>query len=738
MVLQREFEKGKEDHWIYRVPVFHKCRRCDVLNQRKRWLDACGTLVSCFCEPPIKFVDVPIKVVTVGIVERAIHSSNIGEKGSEHRAHGTFIKHLVGSAETEEFKQALCAWAPTAMMSFMMMCPNVSRSYRVATLPTAIPKSSAPSECQDSPTAGLSSAALKPDEQEVPPEDFFEDGNPDVIDGKMKMTQLQGDEFGEETRVEGEFYELEPKIGAFQIGPDLISTEVMDSTLNNLKAGLAKRVKPLPFRATISTKRKIDRTVSELIKKVFTPEAIRSWADNHMLDDCKPGKWSTERWHLAVDEAMSETENLIEQTFQIKVNEALPAKGKAPRPIIQCGDKAQVMMKFPVKCFEEILFDYFEDASIKHLPKAEAMERVAKHLAGGLGSRAHRHLVEGDGSAWDSCCGPKIRAMTENRILKHIIQVLGDDPEVPCQWMSEVLNDMDKPKIKGKFKGNGHHLTPITVMIDAIRQSGHAGTSSMNYLVNLVCWLVVIAKEPWKLIGKSKEGVLRKRYESPRDGKTYELLYAFEGDDSAISTTENLLAHDQEIEEIWTSLGFRMKLVFVDKKLTFTGFDFLCNEKGPTGAFVPEIARNIASSSWSCSSLLKMKPKELHQVGAAAMLARACNFKDCGPYSRYFAALGMAHIKKTEDFALGETDALRLGIQVSPSVKEDLQVCLDAADAMDPSMRELVSITAPMSQEDELRLLQADFGTDPFNTRLARDLIPFAVWNPKNFQRSRR
>ena len=62
-------------------------------------------------------------------------------------------------------------------------------------------------------------------------------------------TRLTGDEFGEETRVvdgvDAPFPEA--KFIGHRIGPDLGRVEGFSSTVGNLKAGLAKRVRPLPF-----------------------------------------------------------------------------------------------------------------------------------------------------------------------------------------------------------------------------------------------------------------------------------------------------------------------------------------------------------------------------------------------------------------------------------------------------------------------------------------------------------
>lgn len=694
-------------------------------------INKCETFESLFVdgvEMTSRFdkVDIPIKVHTVGVVERAIHSSAIGEKGSEIRSHGTFISHLTGLEESEVYRQALCSWAPTAMMAFMEVREGVSRRLGKATLFTPLEGSIRGSE--DSSTAPSPSATLKSTD-----DGYHLPANPDCP-GKMDGTQLKGDEYGKEERVIGSAIVHDTKKLATQIGPDIIPTEVMDGTEGNLRAALAKRVQPLPFQADKKMIRKIEKTVDALMDRVFTKKKIAAWRErNPDFNEMQSKKWSSDRWRQAWDEALAEPEPKIEQSFQIKVNEALPAKGKAPRAIINCGDRAQLLMKLPVKCFEELLFDHFEDASIKHLPKYDAMKRVAHRL-----QQPNAHLIEGDGSAWDACCNSRIRDMTENRIIEHIIDCLGDDKDCPKKWFHTMLTDMKKKKLKGKAKVRGWG-NPIKVCIDAIRQSGHAGTSCFNWLINYVCWLCVMAEEPWTLVAKDHFGKLRVDYKSPRDAQYYRLKYAFEGDDSALSTSENLAGHEKNIEDQWTKLGFRMKLVFVDKKLTFTGFDFLCDKNGPTGVFIPEIARNIASSSWSTSSELKMHPDRLHHVGAAAMLARAEAFKDCGPYQRFFAALGLAHARQIEDFGLGEADALRLGIKVSPSVKGDLQRHYNAVIPMSSQVRTLVDLVAPFgSAEREYSMLNCDFGTDPFDHRLARELVPRTVWDPAKFSVARR
>lgn len=732
-VLHAKYKASASNYWVYKIPVASCCSRCDHEDKRGLWAryPVCRRWL---CDSPFEFVQVPIPIAIVGEIERNIQSASTTTSGTEYRPHGTFISLLSTMDCPEEYKQSLCCWVPQAMQAFMRGDPRVSRLFRCG-----LQKDGADEPASTTSGPGASPSATLKQVEEVdtsltaalvaPP------ANPGAEEG-MPGTQVEGNAYGEEDRVHGISTPNDPKVLAYPIGPDLIPTEVMDSSVSNLKAGLAKRVKPLPFKADTNMIRKINKTVDALLKHVFSDSKVKAWrVKNPYCEEFCSSKWSPDRFRRAFDEALSETRVKIEQTFQIKTNEALPAKDKAPRPIIQCGDKAQVMMSLPVKCFEELLFEHFEDASIKHVPKHAAMQRVAKHL-----KQQNAHLVEGDGSAWDACCNSKIRSMTENRILKSIIEALGHDHEVPQDWMRKVVGDMEKDKIKGKAKVSDSCMTPIRVCIESIRQSGHRGTSCFNYLINLVCWLCVICDNPWEMIPRKRDGTLESEYTSAFDGLRYVLKYAFEGDDSALSTTEDVTAHTEKIEKMWTDLGFRMKLVFVDDKLTFTGFDFDCNKDGPTGLFIPEVARNISSSSWTTSSLVKQFPHRASEVGAAAMLARAENFKDCGPLCSYFAALGLAHVKLAGDRGIEFAEAKTLAIDVSPSIRDALKSLYDEAKPMTKSMSKLFARSAGtvLSREQQNALLRADFGSDPKDLHLARRLIPKDIWDPSKFSKPRR
>lgn len=241
------------------------------------------------------------------------------------------------------------------------------------------------------------------------------------------------------------------------------------------------------------------------------------------------------------------------------------------------------------------------------------------------------------------------------------------------------------------------------------------------------------------MIQKMRDGTLQSKYVSAFDGKEYYLKYAFEGDDSALSSTQDFTPYTQKIEDLWTDLGFRMKLVFVKNKLTFTGFDFLCDENGPTGVFIPEVARNIASSSWTTSMLVKQFPHKASEVGAAAMLARAINFKDCGPLCAYFASLGLAHVKVAGDRGLNSAEAKSLAVPVSPSIKDALLELYQGAGVMSDDVEKLLRLTGVfLSSEQQAALLRANFEDRPTDLIYARKLIPRSVWDPANFSTPRR
>lgn len=84
-------------------------------------------------------------------------------------------------------------------------------------------------------------------------------------------------------------------------------------------------------------------------------------------------------------------------------------EGKAPRFLIANGDNGQLMARLVISCFEHLLFSWFEHKSIKHTSKCDAMVRILETL-----KKRSVHLLETDGSAWDTTCSAAMRGLIEN------------------------------------------------------------------------------------------------------------------------------------------------------------------------------------------------------------------------------------------------------------------------------------------------------------------------------------
>ena len=355
----------------------------------------------------------------VARANRAVASSTIAVTGLRFRAHGSFVHMLNtrGEKDSNVVSDAMLTWAPSALMANIQRQPSVKVEWHTGT-----------------------------GKKGVLDEEHLDYGDTMQMDS-LPGTRLTGDEFGEETRVvdgvDAPFPEA--KFIGHRIGPDLGRVEGFSSTLGNLKAGLAKRVQPLPFTPSKSLMKNIRELGDAFLSKVFTREKIREWRE--VNPELQGGKsWSAGGFRIAFEEALAEAEPAISHGFQVKSNEILPSKGKAPRPIITSGDKGITMMSLVVSCMEDILFEMFHDASIKHRPKEQAMKEAVKRLS----QRDKCDTIEGDGSAWDSCCTPEFRDLTENRYVARVIAVLGSDSEVPESWLKAMLNDMVNKRLKGK------------------------------------------------------------------------------------------------------------------------------------------------------------------------------------------------------------------------------------------------------------------------------------------------
>jgi hypothetical protein len=416
-----------------------------------------------------------------------------------------------------------------------------------------------------------------------------------------------------------------PVVGCL-VGPCQRKPNVYAKTAANLLAAIRKRITEKARKAKLDDKDKV--RIGRLVGKSMTPDKrcgvfsrdrIQEWAIAHFdLEAIKSGKWSTERFRGSL-------ENLYAQehpTFSFKADikyECMP-EGKAPRMLIADGDEGQLMALAVVKCFEELLFTHFEKKSIKHLAKREAIDRVLAELR-----KAGAKAVEGDGSAWDTTCNVTIRGIVENPVLRHIMGELCKFGVIPSTWMEEHSIACEKKTLKLFFKNK---FESLATSIDAIRRSGHRGTSCLNWWINYVMWVCSVFKEPERFLDTSvRNGV-------DLSGRWRWWNGCFEGDDS-LCTMCPPLNEDDDLAPIflkfWESAGFNMKIVFCKDRATFVGWHLGCDDGELNGVRCPELPRALANSGVSVSPEGIKAAKEgnrsaVNVLAAASALARASDF----------------------------------------------------------------------------------------------------------------
>lgn len=190
---------------------------------------------------------------------------------------------------------------------------------------------------------------------------------------------------------------------------------VYNNTAGNCESAKQKRLveKHVPYTGTKADKEKIGkfirRAMSDCKKHgIFSRKRIQAWAEEFFhLKDIISKKWSTTQTENAINQALAEAFPELNLKGAVKLEPM--QEGKAPRLIIADGEKGQLFAVAVIKCFEDLLFTWFEQKSIKKVGKREAIKRAMGNLRmPGAGT------IEGDGSAWDTTNNKDIRGQVEN------------------------------------------------------------------------------------------------------------------------------------------------------------------------------------------------------------------------------------------------------------------------------------------------------------------------------------
>ena len=192
------------------------------------------------------------------------------------------------------------------------------------------------------------------------------------------------------------------------------------------------------------------------------------------------------------------------------------------------------------------------------------------------------------------------------------------------------------------------------IIIEAIRRSGHRGTSALNWIENYILWHCSVFKEPWLYINPEF------RVAEDVTGLKRLLASVFEGDDSFLSTSPKIKAGDDlhtAILAFWYRMGFKMKIEMRTTRALFVGYYIGFDERGPTFdrdtqkyMMIPEVDRAFGRSGVGCSPAIidayKRDDRDsCKKLSGAAAVARAYEFAGLCPtisfkYLRYADAFG--------------------------------------------------------------------------------------------------
>lgn len=488
----------------------------------------------------------------------------------------------------------------------------------------------------------------------------------------------------------------EAKIVGVRLAPTQTNAVVYANTPENIKTAIEERKvkKSKACTLTKEDRQKIGKTVSAAMGKsghstqhIFSKEQIQREIEAIVgVEALKSNKWSEKRFKQTL-EKLSSSWN-IDYQFSTKIKlEPMGADAagnpKPPRFLIADGDLGQVMAVLVVSVFERLMFAHQKERSIKGRARKKALSEVAKALRPFINDESKEKKekyaaggIEGDGSAWDTCCSHELREMIENPILEHIASVLFPYFKVPPEWSEKHLEANKKPTIKLVYRDKvGRYVWDIL----AIRRSGHRGTSSLNFWVNLVCWVCSIAKEPWTLLDPKRTTFI------DVEGNKRWWKGVFEGDDSLCRVAPKVLPGSSFHElfiRFWDRAGHNMKLVFVENRAEFCGTHYHCKDGDLIGTWCPDLKRCLKNWGISCTpgtleNFKAGKFDELRKTKVCACLSRALDFAGILPrLSQKFIDTAITDSKVPHfDKYLDDT------VQ-NPEFKELLRCHLDGADVL--------------------------------------------------------
>jgi len=460
--------------------------------------------------------------------------------------------------------------------------------------------------------------------------------------------------------------ELKKQVCGVLAQPISVEPNVYAQQLLNAIKAIEERInkKQRPYAGTKEDELKIKRMVYQSTHGTknapFSAKKVMDMIHDAIYSEIKSKKWTENRVNDAIESLCRE----IDPTFKLKSAckiETMP-EDKAPRLLIADEDRGQVMALMTIWVMENLIKKHFPEKGIKGLPKKEAIKRVMRACQ--VPRKQAKKLVtvfEGDGSAWDTTCSAEIRDLVENPVINHIANIVnGFMYATPHTWAEAHSSICSQTKLDVSYTKNKEYQKHT---IDAIRRSGHRGTSCLNWWMNFVCWHSAIFESPEDFLDPTH------RYGKDVTGKTRWLNSAYEGDDSYLVTSPKIeggTTLHTSILQFWERIGFNMKIELRDKRALFAGYFMGLDARGPKFdaakdkyIMVPEVDRCFGRSGTSSSRTMidafeaNQRDKCMLIAGSAAM-SRAFEFAGLAPtisakYLQYAEHLGVFDAKNKKN-----------------------------------------------------------------------------------------
>lgn len=474
---------------------------------------------------------------------------------------------------------------------------------------------------------------------------------------------------------------------AIRTGPAGDPVQVWNDDVQTFELALeARYLEPArhrKYQACSLDRRKFGAIIAEMSKLAFTPERIEEWCNkNPTVKDRAAKAWTTKRVDQAYEQAYLKGWKGPQGSTKREVGLLQGGKkARRPRPIVCDGDTGMICASDTCGMLEYCMFKTFPLACIKYQPKDKAILKTAELLRMEHTPEGGDTVVmEGDGSAWDGSCSIKIRQAVENVFLRRAIELL-------LQTCSELthpaLIHAHMHACTDAFMKVAYVKTPadeerVSFTLEAIRRTGHRGTSILNWITNCVLTLAAVSST----VEEAREAVTC-MYTGAGP-----IRCVFEGDDSIFCAKSKWWSAERETGylALWTRAGFDMKIKKHEGKTAaeFCGWHIATDKHGCLPCAQPDVKRGVGHASWSHSPELMQawrdgNSKKLRSLACGTYLSYARNFAGHNTVvATYFLYLARYYGKSTEA-ELSEDQKRKWGVEAC-QLEKDIMIAENSSD----------------------------------------------------------